>query len=53
MGLALAIRRDKSIIASEEDAEVFFDVLSNPKEPTEFIKQKVKEFQEWVRNMKT
>ena len=44
------LKEKDQIIASEKDAQVFFDALANPKKPSKALKNALKEYNLFVTN---
>lgn len=44
------IEEKEKVIASEKDAQIFFDALLNPKEPSETLKKAVDDYNAFVSN---
>lgn len=46
------IKEKEEIIASERDAQIFFDAITNPKKPSESLKKALDEYNSFIANAK-
>jgi uncharacterized protein (DUF1778 family) len=46
------IKEKEQIIASERDAQIFFDAITNPKKPSETLKKALEEYNSFISNSK-
>lgn len=46
------IQEKEQIIASEKDAQIFFDAITKPKEPSEALKNALEDYNDFVSNSK-
>jgi len=46
------VKEKEQIIASEKDAELFFDVITNPKQPSERLKNALKDYNAFISKLK-
>lgn len=46
------IQNKEQIIASEKDSQIFFDAITNPKKPSETLKNAFEDYNDFVSNSK-
>ena len=46
------IKEKEQIIASERDSQIFFDAITNPKKPSETLKDALKDYNTFIANSK-
>jgi uncharacterized protein (DUF1778 family) len=46
------VQEKEQIIASEKDSQIFFDAITNPKEPSETLKNALTDYNVFVSNLK-